>query len=105
MTNTANSANTANPANPTFTCPHYDKCDAPLCPLFESMLIMAGGNWYANEPVCRSRKYPRYWLDMQRKVTRLKPTPPGYWTIADLDRLRRVRPGITGRLPEEEGTC
>jgi len=81
-------------------CPTYDGCKAPICPIDNSF---ATAVWYADEPICMSRKFRReHWRIIQRKIVRvnLKNKVEGYFTLLALKESRRVDSRITGLKPD-----
>jgi len=81
----------------TSRCSLTEGCGAPICPLSPA------GVWFADEPVCRSRKHGAgvRWVKVQRRIARLTQAV-GYFTQADLERIRKVRRGIRGRNPDAD---
>jgi len=50
----------------TQSCGIFSKCSAPLCPLDTGLKHRV---WYADEDVCRSRKYGQHrWIKKQRSI-------------------------------------
>jgi len=79
----------------TSACSLAEGCRAPLCPLTPT------GVWFADEPVCRSRKHGAGvpWVKVQRRIARLV-AAEGCFTVSDLEEVRKVRRGIHGRNPD-----
>lgn len=51
-------------------CKSFPTCNAPLCPLEPDLLDHV---WYADEPVCNSRKYGVHrWIKKQRSIQKRK---------------------------------
>ena len=82
------------------TCPHFDKCGAPLCPLEDDK----GLGWFKDEPVCN--RYSKatftvpHWLTTQRKIAkRSADFDHGYFTRKMMDRHIMVRAGTRGLNP------
>ena len=51
-------------------CLIFTDCDASLCPLDNDLTLRI---WYADEPVCRSRKHGQHrWIRKQRSIQRRK---------------------------------
>ena len=49
-------------------CTIFEKCSAPLCPLDPEIEKRV---WYADEPICASRKYGQHrWIRKQRSIQR-----------------------------------
>ena len=77
-------------------CLSWSECSATICPL-----VPDAGIWYAGEAVCRSRKHGvgLRWLRVQRRIARLEHVDGGF-VVEDLDRIKKVRAGITGTNPD-----
>ena len=77
-------------------CSHYNKCNAPLCPLMEESLK---GIWYPDEEICK--KVP--WNQMQKtqhKIQKRARDRDTYYTYEMLNRNIVVKAGITGISPD-----
>ncbi len=48
------------------TCPYFDTCSAPLCPMDESI---SHYTWFPDEAVCRRNGMPD-WIRRQRRIAR-----------------------------------
>lgn len=60
-----------------------------------------GAVWFADEPVCISRRAP-YWVKTQKKIARMCAglgPDAGCWTVADLQAIKRVSRAIRGHSP------
>jgi len=82
-----------------FQCPRYEGCDAPLCPLADDLDLIT---WFPDEPVCPMRKYARLpWLKKQRRIQSLGSTnAEGFFTVAMLETISKVRKGLVGAAPD-----
>ena len=69
-------------------CQHYfqNNCNAPICQLDENSI--KNGIWYADEEICRSRKYPKLlWLKNQKKIKKKTTNPEdGYFNVTMLNK-------------------
>lgn len=77
-------------------CPHFDACNAPLCPLDPGS---TAGVWFADEPVCARTEVPD-WVKRQRKIGRVADYSAGMFTLEMLNHPGRVSRGIRGIDPE-----
>lgn len=79
-------------------CNSYRGCVAPMCPLDERLENLI---WYPSEPVCNARGLEdANWRRIQRRINRVADMTDGYFTVADLRKIKAVRKGIKGRNPE-----
>jgi len=77
-------------------CRAYESCAAPLCP---KDVNVGKCLWFADEPVCTSRKVPD-WVRKQRRIARLPNTDPSkYFTLYMLNATRRISHGLRGADP------
>lgn len=85
---------------PETQCPRYEGCDAPLCPLADDLRSLT---WFPGEPVCPMRKYARLpWLRKQRRIQALRRVnADGYFTVAMLETISKVRNGLAGADPND----
>ena len=86
-------------------CPHFDECDAPLCPLDVNLLSHI---WFPRDPICRRRAVPQ-WVAKQKRIRRLKKVDPErYFTVRMLNAMPEVVPrdveGISTDDPVAEST-
>jgi len=52
----------------TNACSNFEFCDAPLCPLDDSLKSRV---WYADEDICKSRVHGKHrWINKQRSIRR-----------------------------------
>ena len=84
-----------------FTCPSYESCDCPLCPLEPS----AHTQWFPGEAICNSKVVTKPpWVKTQRKIRRLFSkgliTADDCFTISMLEDIKRVGKGLHGIKPE-----
>jgi len=78
-------------------CPHFELgCDAPLCPIHPSVV---NSIWYPDEEVCKRRNAPD-WVKKQRRTVKAKSPPDRFFTIAMLEAVHQIRPGIEGLNPD-----
>lgn len=81
-------------------CPRYEGCDAPLCPLQAGL-----GNhvWYPGEAICPLRKYTSLsWVRKQRRIQALpEADADGFFTVAMLETISKVRKGLMGASPDD----
>jgi len=72
-------------------CNLFEPCEspeAPICPLQQESV--AHGIWYANEPICRCKKFQDLsWIKKQKKIASLKlAEDDGYFTVSMLNSLQ-----------------
>ena len=74
-------------------CPHFDECEAPLCPLDVNLEQHI---WFPKDPVCRRRSVPD-WVGKQKRIRRLKKVDPDcYFTVRMLNALIEVPKDVAG---------
>ena len=84
-------------------CPHFDSCEAPLCPKQPS--TVESGIWYPGEPVCSLRGVP-HWVKVQRRLARVVGEGDGdrgFFSVRMLEALRRITPATRGADPDRPG--
>jgi len=77
-------------------CASFEGCSAPICPLDDSAKCAV---WYADEPICVSRKHKGIFAKTQRKISKIK-NVEGYFTLDMLNSISRVAKGISGITPD-----
>ena len=89
MTNQSNSS-----------CPGYEGCKAPLCPLDESI---TEARWYSDEVICNNLAMRRQhrWIRVQRRIVK-KCGKAGdtYFTMKMLEATRAVHKSLKGVDPD-----
>ncbi len=85
---------------PETQCSRYEGCDAPLCPLADDLRRIT---WFPSEPVCPLRKHARLpWLRKQRRIQALRRVnDEGFFTVAMLEAVSKVRNGLAGADPND----
>lgn len=83
------------------TCPSYDGCSAPICPLDSR----PGAQWFPDEDVCACHLYRKQpWIRVQRKIKRryLKGqiNSDYCFTLPMLQAIKAPRKGTQGISPE-----
>jgi len=74
-------------------CPHFNECDAPLCPLDVNLEHHI---WFPKDTVCRRRAVPE-WVGKQKSIRRLKKIDPDrYFTVRMLDSMQEVTKDVEG---------
>jgi len=63
------------------SCPHYETCNAPICPKDEQSIKHS--IWYADEPVCKIRKDAPDWLKIQKRIAKKAKNMNRYFTVKD----------------------
>ena len=84
-------------------CPHYEGCNAPLCPM-ESAKVSKNHLWYPDEDVCKRRKDIPEWVKQQYKVAR-KVSGENLSTYFTIDMLKvpfRVTKKVQGLDPNRD---
>lgn len=83
------------------TCPSFEGCAAPLCPLDSPSL--RAGQWFAGEAVCSARRFGGLpWLRTQRRLAPLlKGRDVGCFTVKMLAAIKNLSPAITGVDPDK----
>lgn len=82
-------------------CSLFEGCDAPLCPLQENTL--ESGLWYADEGICRARKFQSLpWIKKQKRIAKLGLTPDdGFFTVRMLTAIQVVTKNLRGADPDD----
>lgn len=80
-------------------CPSFSGCSAPLCPLADNLEHCV---FYADEPICTSRKFRQPWVRIQRRIVRRTKgnADVGYFTAKMLRSIKAVSSGIRGINPD-----
>jgi hypothetical protein len=81
----------------------FEGCKAPICPMDESFREAV---WFAGEDYCQAIKYRReHWRKIQKKIAKVNSLVPvgGYFDLAMLEGILRVRRGIGGASPDVVG--
>ncbi len=73
---------------PSETCPSYEGCSAPLCPLDKNSL--KNGLWFPDEPICSNLSERTDWIRKQRRVARKAKDTTRYFTFRDLSKMQRI---------------
>lgn len=83
------------------TCPHFDACNAPICPLDEASL--SGCSWFPGEELCRRRDLAADWMARARKIARRVGNDPdrGSFTPKILSRNFRITSEVRGLDPND----
>ena len=79
-------------------CSQFERCSAPLCPLFDM-----AGQWFACDPICTKHLSNQPgWIKKQRRIQRKKNGNPdiGFFTVEDLDQIKAISNQIRGTNPE-----
>jgi len=88
---------------------HWQKCEAPICS--DESCYEDGHRdwdetviWYVDEPYCKRSPYTK-WQKKQAKMSRLYKRglfkhPERYWTVAMLEKRKRVNKGMKGGNPD-----
>jgi len=83
------------------TCLGFEGCKAPVCPMDDSFREAV---WFAGEDYCQAYKYRREnWRKIQKKIAKVNSLVPvgGYFDLAMLEGILRVRRGIGGASPDK----
>ena len=82
-------------------CRMFGKCSAPLCPLDPGSYKRL---WFADEPICTSKKNGSglKWMVSQRKIKKKSADPTTCYTLGMLDRHFVVKKGIVGVDPDSK---
>ena len=82
-------------------CRLVETCEAPLCPLQENAMIY--GVWYADEKICRARKFQSLaWVKRQKRIARLGLTADdGFFSVKMLESLNRTTKSLRGADPDD----
>lgn len=82
-------------------CPHFEICEAPLCPLQERSKKY--GLWYGDEEICKVRKFQTlFWVKKQKQIAKLGLTADdGFFTVEMLNSLRKITKGLKGADPND----
>ena len=83
------------------SCPHFDRCSAPLCPI--DAMSLEHGAWFPDEEVCRRADHrTQPMVRTQRRIARLTAadTESGCFTGAMLLRGCRLTRKIKGLDPD-----
>jgi len=82
-------------------CPHFDGCNAPLCPIDPESL--SHGAWFPDEETCRRRDLQQPWVARQRKVARSTGGDParGCFSVPMLARDCRITSAFRGLDPNQ----
>jgi hypothetical protein len=83
-------------------CPHFDICNAPLCPLDPQSL--KHGAWFPDEDLCRRKYFGRHlWIRRQKKIVRAtgRDFERGCFTADMLAHPCEIRKGIKGLDPDD----
>lgn len=76
-------------------CPGFEGCKAPICPLSTKFRKAV---WYADEPICASNTYQKeQWRITQQQIAKLRGVK-GSFSLARLQSIKQVHPGIKGLL-------
>lgn len=80
-------------------CPSFTGCSSPLCPLADNLEYCV---FYADEPICTSRKFRQPWVRIQKRIARRTKcnVDAGYFTVKMLQSITRVTPFIKGINPK-----
>jgi len=82
------------------TCPQFDNCSAPLCPLQPNTID--GGIWYPGEEICNRRGFQNLdWAKKQKLIVKAKAPLDKYFTVEMLKAIKQVRKGIEGINPDQ----
>jgi len=81
-------------------CNLFEECEAPLCPLQENTI--KHGVWYADEGICRSRKFQGLpWIKKQKKIAKLRLTADdGFFSVRMLDSIKVITRKLKGADPD-----
>ncbi len=81
-------------------CRFYDRCSAPICPLFSGLESAA---WYPDEEICRNPDFrDAQWRKTQLKIKRRANNTDTFYTFKMLDRNIVVTKAIKGLNPDSE---
>lgn len=81
-------------------CPSFEKCEAPLCPLYEDNKYSV---WYPDEDICNKIGRPA-WVKIQRKIKKRVIDRDSHYTIEMIESIGRVTPKTRGLDPEGRRT-
>lgn len=83
------------------SCPSYEKCSAPLCPLAPNVQDC---KWFPDEPACKSRTHGAglTFIIQQRKIQKKSGDNSKVFTFRMLNRNFPVRTGIVGINPNRD---
>jgi len=79
------------------TCPSFETCKAPLCPLDRSFNFAV---WYPDEDICGKRGLPddiRRIIRTQRKIARKATAMDSSFDVSQLKNIKRVHNSIKGK--------
>lgn len=83
------------------SCPKFEDCSAPLCPLDETSI--SNGIWYPDEEICKRRDFQNLdWVKKQKAIVKAKARNDRYFTPSMLlQAIKQVRKGIEGINPDQ----
>jgi hypothetical protein len=85
-------------------CDLFEECktlNAPLCPIQRNTL--ENGIWYADEPVCKAKKYQDIpWIKKQKQIAKMGLSDEdGFFTVRMLNTLKVLPKNIKGADPDD----
>ena len=81
-------------------CKFYDRCSAPVCPLFSNLDSVV---WYPDEEICRNPDFREaQWRKTQLKIKRRAKDKERFFTFEMLNRNTRITSSIKGLKPNDE---
>lgn len=93
------------------SCSRSQICSAPLCPESNNIHKLKSQNqtnnilyiWYPDEEICRCRKYSNIkWIKKQKKIQKKTVYRDFYFTIDDIEKIRRVTNKTKGQNPDSD---
>jgi len=86
-------------------CNLFEECEAPICPLQKN--TVEHGIWYADEQVCRARRFQRLpWVKRQKKIAKfalasiVNCLDIGFFSVRMLENIHRLSKGTQGANPD-----
>ncbi len=81
-------------------CKFYDRCSAPICPLFSNLESVV---WYPDEKICRNPDFREaQWRKTQLKIKKRANNADTFYTFKMLNRNIVVAKAIKGLNPDFE---
>lgn len=85
-------------STPMERCPHFEGCEAPICPLVENWNSLV---WYCDEAICANKQFRELpWIETQKRISKIGARKDRYFTGAMLENIQQVRKGIQGIDPD-----